>query len=203
MTTKAKKYKLCRRLGSGIYEKCQTQKYMLREAKGGRSKMSPRLTDFAKQMLEKQKVRFTYGLREKQFANYVKEGFAHAKTAKTTPADLLHQYLEYRLDNIVYRLGIASTRALARQMVSHGHITVNGRKSSVPSQRLRAADVVAIRDGSKESPLFKDLSVKLKNYKQPTWLRWNAEANSGEVVGTPKEPDLFLNFQAVIEFYSR
>lgn len=202
MTTKAKKYKLCRRLGSGIFEKCQTQKYMLRETKGGRSKMPPRLTDFAKQMLEKQKVRFTYGLREKQFSNYVKEGFAHAKSG-TTPADLLYHYLEYRLDNIVYRLGIASTRSLARQMASHGHITVNGRKTSVPSMRIRPGDKISIRDGSKSSPLFKDLEAKLKNYKQPQWLRWDGASLTGEIVGTPKEPDAFLNFQAVIEFYSR
>lgn len=200
-TTKVKKYKLCRRLGSGIFEKCQTQKFITSQP--ATAKRGPvRRTDFANQMLEKQKVRFTYGVREKQFGNYVKHGMEHAKKG-VSAADLLFRQLESRLDNVVYRMGFATSRALARQMVSHGHITVNGRKLNIPSSQLREKDVVSIREGSKTSVLFQDLAAKLKNHKTPEWIKWNGTTLSGEIVGTPKQPDPFLQFQAVIEFYSR
>lgn len=198
--TKLKKYKIARRLGAGVFEKTQTQKFLLVENKG-RQRRQNRPTDYGTQMIEKQKVRVTYGLRERQFRNYVKAAMEHAKHG-VSPSDLLSQSLERRLDNTVARLGFASTRRLARQMVSHGHITVNGKKVSVPSYHTREGDIIAIRPGSQGSALFRDLAIKLKNWKLPEWLAWDKET-AGKIIGNPKYAEGFLNFQTVIEFYSR
>src|SRR5690606_40724543 len=119
------KYKICRRLGSHIYEKCQTQKFQLSEARKGKGMRGGRrrnVSEYGEQLLEKQRVRFTYGLKERQFASYVKKATGTA----AVPAEELYQSLERRLDNVIYRLGLAPSRAYARQLVSHGHITVNG-----------------------------------------------------------------------------
>ncbi len=199
---KVKKYKVARRLGAGVYEKTQTQKFMLAQARGMRSGKRPsRPTDYGKQLIEKQRVRFTYGVRERQFSNYVKK--ATEKTGNTTPALRLFQHLETRLDNVVYRLGVAHTRGLSRQLVSHGHFLVNGKRTTVPSYTVKEGDVIEIREGSKSRIVFADLDKKLKNNKTPAWLNWDNTKMQGQVKGTPKDPDPFLNLQAVIEFYSR
>lgn len=202
MSTVAKKYKLCRRLGTGVFEKCQTQKFLQVQSKGTAQSGFNRKSDYGVQLIEKQKMRVLYGVRERQFANYVEFAMEHAKKG-ISPASLLFQRLETRLDNVVYRLGLAQTRALARQMVSHGHITVNGKKSTIPSQQITSKDVVAVREGSKSNALFKDIALKLKSYKAPAWLKWNTDKTQATVDGVPTEPEPFLNFQAVIEFYSR
>lgn len=198
-----KKYKLCRRLGAGIYEKCQTAKFAQSEpvAKKGK-KGGGRRSDYGNQLIEKQKVRFMYGVREKQFSNYVAFAMEHAQKG-VSPAELLFRKLEERLDNVVYRLGFAHTRALSRQMVSHGHFTVNGKKLTIPSYLVKHGDVIAIREGSKSTALFKDAAVKHKTIKKPDWFTWNDQALTATVSGEPKNPDPFLNFQVVIEFYSR
>lgn len=198
-----KKYKLCRRLGAGIYEKCQTAKFAQSEpvTKKGK-KPGGRRSDYGNQLIEKQKVRFMYGVREKQFSNYVEYAMEHAKKG-TSPADLLFRRLEERLDNVVYRLGFAHTRALARQMVSHGHFVVNGKKLTIPSYAVKMGDVIAIREGSKSTTMFKDIAVKLKAIKKPDWFKFDDTAVTATVTGEPKNPDPFLNFQVVIEFYSR
>jgi small subunit ribosomal protein S4 len=197
-----KKYKLGRRLGAGIYEKCQTAKFAGSEPVAKKGKKGGRRSDYGNQLIEKQKVRFMYGVREKQFSNYVEYAMEHAKKG-TSPAELLFQKLEQRLDNVIYRLGFASTRALARQMASHGHFTVNGKKLTIPSYAVKHGDVIAIREGSKSSALFKDAAVKLKAVKKPEWLSFDDAALTAKIVGDPKTPDPFLNFQVVIEFYSR
>jgi small subunit ribosomal protein S4 len=198
-----KKYKLCRRLGAGIYEKCQTAKFTQSEPviKKGK-KGGGRRSDYGNQLIEKQKVRFMYGVREKQFSNYVDYAMEHGKKG-VTPAELLFRKLEERLDNVIYRLGFANSRALARQMASHGHFTVNGKKLTIPSYAVKHGDVVAIREGSKSSALFKDAAVKLKAIKKPEWLAFDDAALTAKISGDPKNPDPFLNFQVVIEFYSR
>jgi small subunit ribosomal protein S4 len=198
-----KKYKLCRRLGAGIYEKCQTAKFAQSEpvAKKGK-KPGGRRSDYGNQLIEKQKVRFMYGVREKQFSNYVTYAMEHAKKG-SSPADILFRKLEERLDNAVYRLGFAHTRALARQQVSHGHFTVNGKKLTIPSFAIKQGDVIAIREGSKSTTMFKDIAVKLKPIKKPDWFKFDEASTTATVVGEPKNPDPFLNFQVVIEFYSR
>ncbi len=194
---------MCRRLGVGLHEKCQTQKFTLSEArksKGARGKRPKALSEFGKQLIEKQKVRFSYGITERQLANSVDEA-SHAK--HMAPALALFSHLESRLDNVVYRLGIAHTRLLARQLVSHGHITVGGRKVTIPSFTVKKGDQISIREGSKKSSLFQDLPKKLKNYSQPEWLSFDAEKALATVVGAPTAIDQFFNLNSVFEFYSR
>lgn len=197
-----KKYKLCRRLGAGIYEKCQTAKFAQSEPATKKGKKGGRRSDYGNQLIEKQKVRFMYGVREKQFSNYVAYAMEHA-TKGVSPAELLFRKLEERLDNVIYRLGFANTRALARQMASHGHFTVNGKKLTIPSYSVKHGDVIAVREGSKSSALFKDAAVKLKSIKKPEWLTFDDATLAAKVSGDPKNPDPILNFQVVIEFYSR
>ncbi|MFA5933686.1 MAG: 30S ribosomal protein S4 [Candidatus Paceibacterota bacterium] len=196
------KYKICRRLGP-IYEKCQTQKFVLssgRKAKATKGKRPKQLSDFGAQLIEKQKIRFSYGMSEKQFSNYVKE----AETTKGMAiADKLFELLETRLDNVVYRLGLANTRALARQMVSHGHFTVNGKKTTVPSYHVRAGDIISAREGSRKSVLFADIEKKLKNYSIPAWLSFDAVKIEAAVKEKPKNTETFLDFNTVLEYYSR
>lgn len=195
------KYKICRRLGAGVFEKCQTQKFVLSEGrhtkKGDRRKS---LSEYGTQLLEKQKIRLTYGLSEKQFSNYVKA--AVSSKAENT-SENLRMRLELRLDNVVYRLGLASTRSLARQMVSHGHLSVNGVKSNIPSQSVSVGDVVSITPKSKDTGLFSNLDKKLQDYNTPDWLSWNPTTKEGTITKVPKDSDGFLDFHAVLEFYSR
>ena len=193
------KYKICRRLGSNVFEKCANPKFAQKQpVRRGRPKNK---SEFGLQLIEKQKVRFTYGLRERQFANYVKE--ASEKTG-VNPAERLYQHLETRLDNVVYRLGFAVTRALARQMVSHGHITVNGRKVTIPSYAVRAGDEVAIRKESREKTLFHELAQKMTERPSPQWITTDPTKLEGKVVGMPAmDPASGFNLTSVVEFYSR
>ncbi len=199
----AQKYKICRRLGSGVFEKCQTPKFVASAARHDKAKKDKRpkpLSGYATQFIEKQKVRFMYGISEKQFGNYIKEAVAHKGEIAT---DYLFELLETRLDNVTYRMGLAHTRRLSRQMVSHGHITVNGKKTTVASLRVRVGDIIAVREGSKKSPLFLDMVKKMKEYTLPNWLKFNAEALSGSIDGKPKNTEGYLDLNTVLEFYSR
>jgi small subunit ribosomal protein S4 len=205
MATQAKKYKVCRRLGAGIYEKCQTQKFLAVATIGskGAKKRQSRPSDYGLQLIEKQKVRFLYGIREKQFRNYVNYAMAHV-SAKSAPTTLLSTSLESRLDNTVYRLGFAASRAQSRQLVSHGHFMVNGRKIDVPSYAVQPGDVISIREGSLSNTFFKDVAVKLKEAKLPSWLsRDEKNPVSAKVTALPTTVDPMLNLQVVLEFYSR
>ena len=197
------KYKIGRRLGAGVYDKCQTQKFALSEARHAKSrkKRRPRAkTDFAVQFIEKQKVRFSYGITEKQFSNYVKD----AITSKgVNAADKLFENLESRLDNTIYRLGLAVSRTQARQMVSHGHFLINNRRVTIPSFRIKKDDVVTIREGSKKSVLFSNMGKKLKDYNFPNWLQFDVNKIEAKVKGKPQNTETFLDFNAVLEFYSR
>lgn len=199
-----KKYKIARRLGAAVYEKTQSQKFMLSEqrrakARSGRPK---RPTDYGLALIQKQRVRFAYGVSEKQFSNYVKKAFASAKRGMVA-SDTLFVQLENRLDNVVYRASIAGTRAFARQLTTHGHITVNGKKIDVPSYAVKKGDIISIREGSKSKTVFADLESKLKSAKAPSWIKVDAGKMTVEIVGEPKNPEPFFNFQAIIEFYSR
>src|SRR3989304_7718772 len=194
------KYKICRRLGPGVYEKCQPQKFTISEASRGKVRRGKAMSDYGIQLLDKQKIRFSYGLSERQFARYVKESRASHGSA----ADHLFAKIETRLDNVIYRLGIAHTRALARQMVTHGHFTVNGKRINVPSYEVKVGDKISIREGSKNKTLFQDLAKKLRGHITPAWLRLDIEKNVAEVLAHPKMVSgEMLNFPAVIEFYSR
>jgi small subunit ribosomal protein S4 len=202
MISKAR-YKICRRLGPGVYEKCQTQKFVQSEAKKSRGKKSGRpkaLSDYGRQLIEKQKVRLSYGLSEKQLGNYVEKA-SHTKGMPVT--EKLNELLETRLDNIVYRLGFAATRRFARQLVSHGHFTVNGKKTTIPSYQIRIGDVVAVREGSRKSPIFTDFDKKMKSSQWPNWLKLSPEQLQAEITGAPKNEEQFLQLDTVLEFYSR
>jgi small subunit ribosomal protein S4 len=204
----AKRYKAARRLGSDIHEKTQTQKFTLSQARRAKAKgkgKRPRggsRSDYAIQFLEKQKIRFTYGIQEKQFRNYVVE--ASSRNVKgTSPALELYTKLELRLDNVVYRMGLAPTRPFARQLVSHGHILVNGRKVTTPSYRAHISDVITIREGSRKIHVFQELDKKLKNHTPPAWIHVDAKVPQGTIKEKPSTPDPLLQIGSVIEFYSR
>lgn len=196
------KYKIARRLGAGIFEKTQTQKFALSEVKRGKKdKRSGPKTDYGIQMLEKQKARFSYALTEKQFSKYVKE----ALSKKGTKQELLYTLLESRLDNVVLRGGLASTRLAARQMVSHGHLTVNGRRVTIPSYLVKVGDKIAIREASTKKTLFATLEERLAKFQPPSWLKLDAEFKTLEVQGAPKlnTEELLFDIGQVLEFYSR
>jgi small subunit ribosomal protein S4 len=199
-----KKYKIARRLGAGVFEKTQTQKFLLSEQKRSKSKTArpKRPTDYGMSLIQKQRVRFAYGVSEKQFRSYVEKAMASAKLGGV-PADVLFRLLETRLDNILYRAGFAKTRAFARQLASHGHMAINARKNDIPSAQLRSGDVVSVREGSKQKTVFANLSQQLEQTKVPAWLEVDPQKGTVKVTGEPKNPDAFFNFQAVIEFYSR
>lgn len=199
------KYKIAKRLGASVFEKTQTQKFALSEARkskirrGGRRK---NVSDFGKQLLEKQKVRFTYGITEKQFRNYVDTVLAmHG----VNPAEELHKALERRLDNVVARATLATTRRGARQMVSHGHITVNGKKITIPSHKVKIGDVIAVREGSKAAPLFTGASERMANATIQGWLKPDSKELSVEVTDLPTfvATEAAGDLTSVISFYSR
>ena len=159
-------------------------------------------SQFGKQLIEKQKVRVTYGLSEKQFSNYVKEAMAERGA---NPTEALHRMLELRLDSIVYRLGLAKTRRFARQMVSHGHIVVNGKKTTIPSQRIHAGDKIAVRDGSKSSAMYEGFGERFAERPLASWLSWDAKGMQGGISDMPNmaSADPAGDLAAVLSFYSR
>lgn len=193
-----KKFKVARRLGVALFDKCQTGKFTLMRARVVGKKGPKKPSDYAGQLTEKQKVRYYYNVSEKQFKNYV------LKAAKSAaPARTLFELLENRLDNVVYRLGLVATRQAARQLVSHGHIVVNDRKVDIPSFQVSIGDQIAFREGSKTSRMFELSKERLVSYTAPGWLSLDALHVSAKVSGIPSGPDPILNFSSVIEFYSR
>jgi small subunit ribosomal protein S4 len=199
------KFKIARRLGAPIFEKTQTQKFALsqsRKDKGKRSKFPKKQTEFGLQLTEKQKARFSYLLSEKQFSNYVKQ--AVEKKGQDT-VNLVYESLELRLDNAIFRMGFASTRAFARQVVSHGHVMVNGRRVNVPSYKLSVGDKISIREGSKNKGVFAGLDERIQNIDIPAWIKLDASKKEAVIEGKPnvKNADLLFDLNSVIEFYSR
>ena len=198
------KYKIAKRLGAGVFDKAQTQKFMLSESRSEKSRSRsrrPPKTDYGRQFLEKQKVRFTYGITERQLRNYVREV---ARSHRPGSQHLL-ELLERRLDNVVYRLGLAPSRRAARQLVSHGHITISGKRVSIPSYRTSAGDSIGIREGSKNISNLSELSEKLKEHQAPGWLSFDSGRGEGKVERNPSLSEIPLHFEIapVLEFYSR
>jgi len=197
------KYKIARRLGAGIFDKTQSQKFALSEAKRKVEKRSRAGSEYGAQLLEKQKARYFYGINERQFAKYVKE----AINSKGSSADEnLFVRLETRLDNVVYKIGLAKTRQAARQMVSHGHILVNGVKTTIPSFNVSIGDKLGVRVGSLKSKLFTNLKEEIKDRTiTPSWLKFDIEKMSGDVQGLPKliKSELIYDVSAILEFYRR
>lgn len=198
------KYKICKRLGASVFEKCQTQKFQISEAR------NPRITrgkrggggDFGAQLLEKQKARFTYGLSEAQFSRYVHE--AIEKRGKDSILGLTSR-LESRLDNTVFRAGLVKTRRAARQLVSHGHVMVNGRRMTIPSHSVAEGDTVSIRPESRKSPLFMNRADAAKEYRSPAWLTVSEDGFEAKVKSVPQvaEGEAPFNPAVIIQFYSR
>jgi small subunit ribosomal protein S4 len=203
------KYKIARRLGP-IFEKTQTQKYAIRSGegsaggRGGRTGGAGRpraKSDYGLGMLEKQKARMSYGIPGRQFTNYVKSALAE----KGNSAELLVKSLEGRLDNVALRAGFAPTRQAARQMVSHGHLTVNGKIVTIPSYQVKIGELIAIREGSKKKGIFATLDDRFKAGKVPAWLKLDTEKREVTIDGVPTavQSELMFNVGSVLEFYSR
>lgn len=196
------KFKIAKRLGAPIFEKTQTQKFALSQARGGREvKRGGQMSDYKRQLIEKQKMRFSYAITEKQLRRYVDEAIASGHQ----PVAHLMERLESRLDNVVYRLGFAKTRQMARQMVSHGHIIVNGKRLNVPSHKVRKGDVVTVREGSKTSGLFAELAEKHEGAAVPTWLSLDIKKLTATILGVPvyNPSETLFNPDQVMEYYSR
>ncbi len=196
------KYKIARRLGAPIFEKTQTAKYALslsRKERNMKISRKPK-SEFGISLIEKQKARLSYGLTEKQFRIYVDKASRSAN-----PAQKLFSLLETRLDNVLFRAGIARTRSQARQMASHGHALVNGRRSTIPSILLSVGDKVTLRGGSQGSPLFAETKERMESLSAPGWLSVDPEKREVSVIGEPVyvKGEHVFDLGVVIEFYNR
>jgi len=196
------KFKICRRLGPGVYDKCQTSKFSSASGKfaGPGARRPKALSEYGAQLVEKQKIRFSYGITERQLSNYVKKA-SHIKGAGT--AEKFFEELESRLDNVIYRMGLGNSRRATRQMVSHGHFIVNNHKVTIPSYEVKVGDMIKIREGSKTKKVFDNLIDRLKDYNAPAWVSFDANKMEGKVLSKPKNTETFLDLNAVLEFYSR
>ena len=159
-----------------------------------------KVSEYGAQLKEKQKVKFVYGILEKQFNRY----FERAASMKGITGDNMLQLLELRLDNVVYRLGLAKTRRMARQVVGHGHIRVNGKKVDIPSYSVKVGDVITLRPASAEKEMFKSLREGT-SVLTPKWLTFDAQNLTGTVNALPAREDIDLQVQEnmIVEFYSR
>jgi len=197
---KKSKFKICKRLGKGVYDKCQNAKFTITSNFNFNKKPKRALSEYGLQLIEKQKIRFSYGITEKQLSNYVKKATL-SKDSKTN--EKFYEMLEFRLDNIVYRMGLSNSRRGARQMVSHGHFIVNNHKVTIPSYQVKVGDIIKIREGSKSKKIFSDLSIRLKDYIFPDWLIFDENKMEGKILAKPKKIDVFFDLDSVLEFYSR
>ena len=157
------------------------------------------LSEFGSQLKEKQKIRFTYGIRERHFRKIFQSA---AKNPGVTGQMIFH-ILEKRLDNVVYRLGFAASRSVARQLVGHGHIMVNNRKVTIPSFQVKVGEIVSIRPQSREHSVFKDLINNLKKYEPPIWLAMDQEKLQGKVLSEPKDLEIPFDANLVVDYYSK
>ncbi len=187
-------------------ERCPSAKCPLEKRTtppGGRSQRRGRnvISDRGLQLREKQKVRFSYGVLERQFRRF----FAEAKKGPGTSGENLLILLERRLDNTVYRLGFADSRAQARQIVRHGHMIVNGRKTDIPSFLVKAGDTICWRDTSKKNEYYKRIAEEIEERTIPNWLSLDKEKMTGRVASLPTRDDIEAGFneKAVVEFYAR
>lgn len=196
------KYKTARRLGANVFDKTQTSKFAAKEAQKKITKRPRPKSEFGLQLIEKQKAKITYGVNERMFAKYVKSILD--KAGANSPEKLI-SILESRVDNVVYRLGLASSRQAARQIVSHGHIKINGKKITIPSYLISVGDILNIRESSLNKGIFKDIAEKLKDHTYPSWLALDIKKLEAKVQGEPKLGALETNFDtaAVLNFYSR
>ena len=202
--------KLCRREGMKLFlkgERCLSPKCAIErrpyppgehgQRRTGRRKVS----DYGMQLREKQKVRRMYGVLERQFRRY----FQEASRRKGQTGETLLILLERRLDNVVYRLGFADSRAQARQLVRHGHFEVNGTKTDIPSYLVKPGDVIRVRERSRSRTYFKERAQLLEGRAVPEWLQLRPAEMSGTVLAEPSRQDIQIpvNEQLIVEYYSR
>lgn len=203
--------KLCRREGEKLFlkgERCYSPKCAIEKRNyppGQHGRMAQwsrsRESDYGAQLRAKQKARRVYGVLETQFRRYYRQAI---KARGLTGLTLL-QILETRLDNVIYRMGYASSRAQARQLVSHGHFTVNGRRTDIPSMQVKPGDVIQVREESRSKTLLKDLMAMAEERNSPDWITRNLKDFSGTILRLPEraEIDANLNEQLIVEYYSR
>ena len=199
--------RLCRREGAKLFLKgtrCYTKKcsFERRPTPPGQHGVRRRkMGEYGIQLREKQKVRRVYGVLERQFRNY----FNEAETHVGVTGEALLQSLETRLDNVVFRLGFASSRAQARQLVGHGHFAVNGRPTNIPSFQLKPGDTVAVRESRRDREPFKLAKESLRSVQVPEWLTIDPATLTGTIAAAPRRDQmpLELNEQLVVEYYSR
>ena len=202
--------KLCRREGEKLFlkgDRCYSPKCSFERRSyppglhGRQAQFRRKESDYRMQLRAKQKIRRVYGVFERQFRRY----FHQAQHQKGLTGQNLLVILESRLDNVVYRLGLADSRAQARQFISHGHFDVNGRKTNVPSFLVNPGDRIQVREISKKKTLFKELAKSLDSSRVPDWLELDVNNLSGNVISMPSREhvDATLDEQLVVEFYSR
>ena len=200
--------RLCRREAMKLFlkgercygEKCAIERRNVPPGQHGKGRRQ-RLMGYGLQLREKQKVKRMYGVLERQFRRY----FEEADRQKGVTGETLLQLLERRLDNVVYRLGFAASRPQARQLVRHGHFTVNGRRADIPSFSVRAGDVVAVRSSSAKNPAILYAMEEVKGRGIPEWLQLDGQALSGRLTAAPTRDQLNLPVQEqlIVELYSK
>jgi small subunit ribosomal protein S4 len=201
------KCRLCRREGTKLYlkgDRCYTDKCAIARrtyAPGQHGMNRKKLSEYAIQLREKQKVRRMYGVLEKQFRDYFRE----ADRLKGVTGENLLRLLELRLDNVVYRMGFGESRAEARQLVRHGHFTVNGKKVNIPSYQIKLNDLIAVKPGSKNTEKFKQLAENSASRTAPQWLSVNPEMMEARVIALPVREDIDIPIEEhlIVELYSR
>ncbi|MBN1251237.1 MAG: 30S ribosomal protein S4 [Bacteroidales bacterium] len=193
------KTKIARKFGEAIYG---ADKYLEKKnylpGMHGNGRRRRKLSEYALQLKEKQKVKYTYGVLEKQFSNLFKK----ASSSKGITGEVLLQLLESRLDNVVYRLGLAPSRDGARQLVSHRHISVNGSNVNIPSYTLKAGDIISVREKSKSLESITNSLTSRANY---AWLEWDSSLKSGKFMNIPERSEIPENIkeQLIVELYSK
>jgi len=212
---KKSKCKICRRLGTKLFlkgERCFSPKCSMVKRPyppGMRSKRRSRISEYKRELIEKQKLRNWYNLQEKQFSDYVKEVFKkRSSTSKEASLDaptLLIQKLESRLDNIVFRMGFTDSRIQARQIVSHGHIFVNGKRVNISSYHVKVGDKISLSKRAIRKDVFKNLSALLKKKDLPSWLTVDIKKLEGKVESFPSLEDVSppVDISMIFEYYSR
>ena len=195
----------CRREGQKLFlkgERCTSKKCAMERrpvAPGQHGTGRKKASEYSVQLREQQKAKRAYGLLEKQFRGYYEE----AERMRGVTGENMLSLIERRLDNVVYRMGIGASRAQCRQIVNHGHITVNGKRVDIPSYQVKIGDVIAVGDTSKDNAIFKEL--RGARIVMPKWLEFDTESLVGKIIDSPKREDIDLNIneQLIVELYSK
>ena len=199
--------RLCRRAGEKLFlkgERCFTPKCAVEKRRyppGGQTQRRRRVSDWSLQLREKQKARVVYGVLERQFRRY----FQQAQHSSQATGNALIQLLEQRLDNVVYRLDFAESRDQARQLVRHGHVTIDGKKVNIPSYIVKAGEEVGWKQSSQDSEFAKVLAAGIPRKSVPVWLSLNTDSLKGTVLRLPKIEDIetLIELRLIVEFYSK